>query len=211
MQARQAGGFYAGQARPGYAGQLGPRSHWQKKLQVLPPHDNLDILGRTGFYFSLVCRAGWAVPGRRGRWRASGAVGRATHWASHSLGEPVLGRATHWASTWANPCLGRAIKRGWGEPSNEAIKRAVGRASTKRPLGEPVLRARWASQLGKPVLGEPVGRASTRWALGEPLNFHSQRLLGATVPRHVPARHCACSARLVKCQLGTCPLGTSTC
>ena len=65
VQARQAGGFYAGQARPGfYAGQLGPHSHWQKKLQVLPPHDNLDILGRTGFYFFLVCRAGWAMPGR---------------------------------------------------------------------------------------------------------------------------------------------------
>ena len=57
-------GSDAGQARPGYAGQLGPRSHWQKKLQVLPPHDNLDILGRTGFYFFLVCRAGWAMPGR---------------------------------------------------------------------------------------------------------------------------------------------------
>ena len=59
-------GSDAGQvARPGfYAGQLGPRSHWQKKLQVLPPHDNLDILRRTGFYFFLVCRAGWAMPGR---------------------------------------------------------------------------------------------------------------------------------------------------
>ena len=57
------GAGYAGQAGGFYAGQLGPRSHWQKKLQVLP-HDNLDILGRTGFYFFLVCRAGWAMPGR---------------------------------------------------------------------------------------------------------------------------------------------------
>ena len=46
----------------------------------------------------------------------------------------------------------------------------------------------WASQLGEPVLGEPsneVGRA-THWAsqLGEPV-LSGQRLLGATVPRHV--------------------------
>ena len=54
-------------------------------------------------------------------------VGRArTHWASHQtrLGEPVLIGRTR---------IGRAIKRGWGEPSNE-----VGRASTKGPLGEPL-------------------------------------------------------------------------
>ena len=57
----------------------------------------------------------------------------------------------------------------------------LGRA-IKRGWGEPVLRDRWASQLLQPP---------------------QQRLLGA-----VPARHCACSARLVKCQLGTCPLGT---
>ena len=134
------------------------------------------------------------MPGRRGREAMPG-----RNVARQALGEPVL--------------TGRAIKQGpyslgepvLGEPSNE-----VGRASTKGPLGEPVL----------------IGRASTHWAspysLGEPLNhFHSgQRLplLGA-----VPARHCACSARLVKCLLGTasacsarsvptykCPLGTST-
>ena len=58
----------------------------------------------------------------------------------------LCGRArTHWASPyWAShqTRLGRAIKRGWGEPSNE-----VGRARTKRPLGKPVLvgRASWAS------------------------------------------------------------------
>ena len=91
-------------------------------------------------------------------------------------------------------CVGRAIKRGWGEPSNE-----VGRATHwASQLGEPVL-SRWASpySLGEPVLvgratkplGEPsneVGRAS-HWAsqLGEPV-LSGQRLLGATVPaRHV--------------------------
>ena len=104
--------------------------------------------------------------------------------------------------------IGRAIKRGWGEPSNE-----VGRASTKGPLGEPVLigraRTHWASQhsLGEPVL---IGRTT-------------QPLSQWPTPAPVPARHCACSARLVKCLLGTasacsarsvptykCPLGTST-
>ena len=36
--------------------------------------------------------------------------------------------------------IGRAIKRGWGEPSNEV------RASHQTRLGEPVLKGRWASQ-----------------------------------------------------------------
>ena len=130
-----------------------------------------------------------ALAGWRLRCRA-GAAGR------QECGALGVGRArTHWASPYS-----------LGEPSNE-----VGRASTKGPsnkvgashqtrLGEPVLRGRWASQLGEPVL---IGRASwaSPYSLGEPLNhFHSgQRLplLGA-----VPARRCACSARLVKCLLG---------
>ena len=39
------GGFDAGQARPGYAGQLGPRSHSQKKKRaaVLPPREDCDF------------------------------------------------------------------------------------------------------------------------------------------------------------------------
>ena len=73
---------------------------------------------------------------------------------------------------------GGLVSKPLGEPSNE-----VGRASTKGPLGKPVL----------------IGRTRTHWAnpysLGKPLNhFHSGqrlRLLGA-----VPARHC-------KCLLGT--------
>ena len=154
----------------------------------------------------LLCRAGRQECGALGVGRAS------THWASpYSLGEPVLiGRARIGRARIGQSRIGRASERGWasqyslgepvlGEPSNE-----VG-ASHQTRLGEPVLRGRWASPYS---LGEPVGRA----------NFHSglhsgQRLLGApTVPaRHqVPARHCACSARLVKCLLGTCPLGTST-
>ena len=115
---------------------------------------------------------------------------------------------------------GRAIKRGWasqyslgepvlGEPSNE-----VGRASTKGPLGEPVLIGR--TRIGRAIKrgwGEPsnkVGRASTKGPLGEPvLNFHSglhtcfkaapawRGAYSACSARLVPARHCACSARLV--------------
>ena len=49
-----------GRAMPGSWGLAAGK----KKLQVLPPHDNLDILGRTGLYFFLVCRAGRAMPGR---------------------------------------------------------------------------------------------------------------------------------------------------
>ena len=82
------------------------------------------------------------------------------------LGEPVL--------------IGRAIKRGWGEPSNEV-------GASPYSLGEP---SRWASQA--------VGRAT------QPRLLQSCALVRCLVP----ARHCACSARLVKCQLGTCPLGT---
>ena len=84
------------------------------------------------------------------------------------LGEPVLiGRAIK--RGWGEPSneVGRAIKRGWGEPSNE-----VGRASTK-PLGEPVL-SRWASH-STTVASTPASKL---------------RLGAFTVPaRHVPARH----------------------
>ena len=77
----------------------------------------------------------------------------ATNVKETRLGEPVGRASTHWASPYSlgepsnevgashQTRLGRAIKRGWGEPSNE-----VGRASAKGPLGEPVLRGRWASQ-----------------------------------------------------------------
>ena len=63
----------------------------------------------------------------------------ATNVKETRLGEPVLGEPV---------LIGRAIKRGWGEPSNE-----VG-ASHQTRLGEPVLRGRWANPyaLGKPVL-----------------------------------------------------------
>ena len=54
----------------------------------------------------------------------------ATNVKETRLGEPVLGEPV---------LIGRAIKRGWGEPSNE-----VG-ASHQTRLGEPVL-SRWASQ-----------------------------------------------------------------
>ena len=63
----------------------------------------------------------------------------ATNVKETRLGEPVLGEPV---------LIGRAIKRGWGEPSNE-----VG-ASHQTRLGEPVLRGRWASR----SLG--VGRAT---------------------------------------------------
>ena len=82
------------------------------QLPVLPVH----MTRRAGVYLSekVVCQT-YHPPNHA--------------WASQ-LGEPVLGEPV---------LIGRAIKRGWGEPSNE-----VG-ASHQTRLGEPVL-SRWASQ-----------------------------------------------------------------
>ena len=110
------------------------------------------------------------------------------------LSEKVVCQTYHppnhaWASQLGEPVLGepsnevgRAIKRGWGEPSNE-----VG-ASHQTRLGRAIKRG-W---------GEPSNEvgASHQTRLGEPLN-HSGRLL----------QSCALALR---CQLGTCPLGTSS-
>ena len=87
-------------------------------------------------------------------WRGLGSdagQARPGFYAGQECGALGVGRArTHWANPyWAShqTRLGRAIKRGWGEPSNE-----VGRARTHwaspYSLGEPVLigRASWASQ-----------------------------------------------------------------
>ena len=130
-------------------------------------------------------------------------IGRArTHWASHQRG---------WASQyyWASPySLGEPVL---GEPSNE-----VG-ASHQTRLGEPVLRGRWASQysLGEPVL---IGRVRTPWAWANPYwaNHSTTFTVANACPclalcllGTVPARHCACSARLVKCPRHCkCLLGT---
>ena len=57
--------------------------------------------------------------GKRSRWERRSASWARSCSLALPLGKPVL--------------IGRAIKRGWGEPSNE-----VGRASTKGPLGEPL-------------------------------------------------------------------------
>ena len=143
-------------ARPGSdAGQVRRNCRIRRQFRKKNPK-NPDLgAGLAG----LRCRAGAA--GRLCQRQECGAlgVGRArTHWASHRtrLGEPSnkVGRAsTHWASPYSlgkpstrlgEPVLigqarigrtriGRAIKRGWGEPLNE-----VGRASTKGPLGEPL-------------------------------------------------------------------------
>ena len=129
--------------------------------------------GRTGIFETLVPpmsrKRGWASP----------------FWASpYSLGEPSneVG-ASHQTR------LGRAIKRGWGEPSNEvgrasakgpySLGELVGRASTKTPLGEPTFTVASVANACLALLRCPLGT----WAL---------RLLGTTY----------------KCQLGTCPLGT---
>ena len=144
-------------------------------------------------------------------WRSDAGQARPGYARQEALG---VGRAR----------IGRAIKRGWGEPSNE-----VGRASTKAPLGEPVLIGRAINEVGRASTigrarvgrtrigqaikrgwGEPsneVGRASTRWASHSTFTAStpaSKRLLGA-VPT-VPARHIysdICSAPGCLCLLGT--------
>ena len=61
-------------------------------------------------------------------------------WAAGRLCRAGMWRAGRWASPYSlgESRLGRAIKRGWGEPSNE-----VGRASTKGAVGR-------ATQLSQP-------------------------------------------------------------
>ena len=179
-RAWQAAG-YAGQARPGYAGQLGPRSHSQKKKSVLQssPH------GRTRIFVTLVPpmsrKRGWASP----------------FWASpYSLGEPSneVG-ASHQTR------LGRAIKRGWGEPSNE-----VGRA-IKRGWGEPSneVGASHQTRLGRAI---KRGWASHQTRLGEPLNHSGLHACFKAAPWRYGASSALCplgtsSACSARCLLGT--------
>ena len=184
-------------------------SHPLAKKSVLQssPH------GRTGIFFlgriptlglaGLRCRAGAA--GRQ----ECGALG--------------VGRAH---STSHQTRLGRAIERGWASQYEGAVGRAIGRASTKGPLGKPSneVGASHQTRLGRAIpysLGEPVGRASTKRPLGEPVgraSWASQLSQWPQWPTPAPAWRSygarsapgAHSARLIKCQLGTCPLGAST-
>ena len=110
--------------------------------------------------------------------------------------EESLGRApTRAGAAGRQECgalgVGRASTH-WASPYWASHQR--GGASHQTRLGQTSWGGRWASQysLGKPVLmGEPVliGRTTplSQWP----------------TPGAVPARHCACSARLVKCLLGT--------
>ena len=102
-----------------------------KKSCRSSPHTTTSIFwGGLDFIFPWyagqagLCRAGspklfsWeeSRPWRGLRCRAGAAGGALVE----PLGEPLIGRATHWASPYlGEPVLGRAIKRGWGEPSNE--------------------------------------------------------------------------------------------
>ena len=129
-------------------------------------------------------RAHWASPHSLGE---PVLIGRAIKrgWASqYSLGEPVLGEPSNEVGASHQTRLGRAIKRGWGEPSNE-----VGRASTKGPLGEP------SNEVGASHQTIKRGWASHSTFTAASTPASKLRLLGAapTVPaRHiylVPARH----------------------
>ena len=125
----------------------------------------------------------------------------ATNVKETRLGEPVLGEPV---------LIGRAIKRGWGEPSNE-----VG-ASHQTRLGEPVL-SRWASHSttvdacfkAAPWRYGASARARSALCLLGTFSASSAR---ARTPSTVPARRRGAnfptSARSALCLLGTCPLGT---
>ena len=211
--------FVAGQVRRNFR-QLSPHRTTGKffrrgcRLRRQPRHffpgKNPDLgAGLAGW--RLRCRAGAAGLCRAGMWRAR-------RWAS-----------PYWASHQTR--LGRAIKRGWGEPSNE-----VGRASTKGPLGETFTVASVANACLALLrcLGTrcPLGTVPARHDLQVPARHVPARHIHLLVPaRHVPARriyllvparHCArsararsarvvTSARSALCLLGTtykCPLGT---
>ena len=141
-------------------------------------------------------------------------------WASHQtrLGEPVLiGRArTHWASHQTR--LGEPVLRGrWasqyslGEPVLPL--RAVPARRQKCPLGYPAhATSTVACHFHSGPLHLNSGLHATCTAAATFTVAHnacSMRLLGAVPARHiyllVPARHCACLARLLKCLLGTVP------
>ena len=152
MQARQAGGFYAGQvarAMPGrrgrgggYAGQVRRNCRvrqFRTKKFLVPPQTGRNAI--EGKYPSIQLPVLPVHMTRRaGVYLSEKVVCQTYHppnhaWASQ-LGEPVLGEP-----------VGRAIKRGWGEPSNEvgaSHQTRLGRA-IKRGWGEPIKRG-WASQ-----------------------------------------------------------------
>ena len=176
--ARARQGFYAGQARPGYAGQVRRncrvRRQFRTKTFLVPPQT-----GRS------------AIEGKY-----------------PSIQLPVL--PVHMSHQTR---LGRAIKRGWGEPSRWASQ-AVGRA---KPLGEPLNHACFKAAPWYGVLC-PLSTVSARhvparhiylvpaWHCTPTVPARHRGSykcpLGTGVPaRHVPARHCLCL-------LGTCPLGT---
>ena len=85
-----AGGFYAGQ--------LGPRSHWQKKACCSPPPT-----GGLEFFF-----LGRIPTLERARQGSDAGQARPGGYARQECGALGVGQAR----------IGRAIKRGWGEPSN---------------------------------------------------------------------------------------------
>ena len=145
-----------------------------------------NFLGRIPTLVRQGSDAGQARPGGyAGQECGALGVGRArTHWASqYSLGEPVLIGRTR---------IGRAIKRGWGEPSNE-----VGRASTKGPLGEPL---NFHSGLHACFKAAPAWRGACLAHLQVPARHV---YLSAEQALQVPARHVRClptsarSARLL--------------
>ena len=140
------------------------------------------------------------MPGRRGR----AGMWRARRWASPYSSNEVGRASTHWASPYS---LGEPVLGELGEPSNE-----VG-ASHQTRLGEPVLRGRWASHSTFTAASTPASKlrllgtssaCSARLVPARHRGACSARLVKCQLGT-VPARHCACSARLIKCSLGTVP------
>ena len=128
-------------------------------------------------------------------WRASRR--RLSHASfSSTTGPRRTARCPAWRSAGPSPCApchaAPSVRQFFGRP---------GRASTKGPLGEPVLIGR--TRIGRAIKrgwGEPsneVGRASTKGPLGEPFNFHSGLHACFKAAPAWRGAYSACSARLV--------------
>ena len=138
-------------------------------------------------------------------------AGAGSNAGGFNAGNPDIGgllcRAGMWRARYQSH-VGRAIKTRLGKSVSLGKPVLIGRASTKGPLGEPVRYNASARSvpLGTGTLAAPAWRHSAKCLLGTVPARHCKCLLGL-LARHiylqVPAWHCACSACLPRCALGT--------
>ena len=166
----------------GAAGQLGPRSHSQKKSVLQSSH------GRTGIFVTLVPpmsrKRGWASP----------------FWASpYSLGEPSNEVGASHQTRLGEPSneVGRASTKPLGEPLNHSGIHACFKAAPWRSYGASSARARSAH-----LVPARHGACSAHLV-------PARHCTPSTVPaRHRGANFPTSARSALGCLLGTCPLGT---